>query len=88
MPFNKPHMEFVELDMAQGWETPPGYPSGIKQKILAAHRAGLTEVVIPERNRRLAKSVRHTHSSSAVNGTAPVRPAGSGGGFVSQNAPR
>ncbi len=25
---------------------------GLKQKILAAHRAGLTEVVIPERNRR------------------------------------
>src|SRR5690606_18931531 len=25
---------------------------GVKQKILAAHRAGLTEVVIPERNRR------------------------------------
>ncbi|HTI34173.1 MAG TPA: S16 family serine protease, partial [Miltoncostaea sp.] len=25
---------------------------GLKQKILAAHRAGLTDVVIPERNRR------------------------------------
>lgn len=36
MPFNKPHMEFVELDMAAGWQTPPGYPSGIKQKILAS----------------------------------------------------
>ncbi len=36
MPFNKPHMEFVELDMAQGWETPHGYPAGIKQKILAS----------------------------------------------------
>jgi hypothetical protein len=36
MPFNKPHMEFVELDMATGWETPSGYPSGIKQKILAS----------------------------------------------------
>ena len=36
MPFNKPHMEFVELDMGEGWETPPGYPSGIKQKILAS----------------------------------------------------
>ena len=36
MPFNKPHMEFVELDMAEGWETPTGYPPGIKQKILAS----------------------------------------------------
>ena len=36
MPFNKPHMEFVELDMGQGWETPAGYPAGIKQKILAS----------------------------------------------------
>lgn len=32
----KPHLEFMELDMDQGWETPPGYPEGIKQKILAS----------------------------------------------------
>lgn len=31
----KPHLEFHSLDLAEGWETPPGYPSGIKQKILA-----------------------------------------------------
>lgn len=36
MPFNKPHLEFFELDMSHGWETPAGYPSGIKQKILAS----------------------------------------------------
>ena len=36
MPFNKPHMEFVEVDMSRGWETPAGYPGGIKQKILAS----------------------------------------------------
>lgn len=32
----KPHIEFTALDMDSGWETPPGYPEGIKQKILAA----------------------------------------------------
>jgi ChrR-like protein with cupin domain len=36
MPFNKPHLEFHTLDMSAGWETPPGYPAGIKQKILAS----------------------------------------------------
>jgi hypothetical protein len=36
MLFNKPHLEFHKLDMGAGWETPPGYPSGIKQKILAS----------------------------------------------------
>jgi len=32
----KPHNEFHTLDMNAGWETPPGYPSGIKQKILSS----------------------------------------------------
>jgi hypothetical protein len=32
----KPHLEFVTLDMGSGWETPPGYPRGIQQKILAS----------------------------------------------------
>lgn len=36
MPMNKPHLEFHHLDMSTGWETPPGYPAGIKQKILAS----------------------------------------------------
>ncbi len=36
MPMNKPHLEFHSLDMNEGWETPTGYPSGIKQKILAS----------------------------------------------------
>lgn len=36
MPFNKPHLEFFPIDMNAGWETPPGYPAGIKQKILAS----------------------------------------------------
>ena len=36
MPMNKPHLEFHPVDMKHGWATPPGYPSGIKQKILAS----------------------------------------------------
>lgn len=35
MPVNKKHAEFYALDMAQGWETPIGYPSGLQQKILS-----------------------------------------------------
>ena len=36
MPMNKPHLEFHKVDMDAGWVTPPGYPPGIKQKILAS----------------------------------------------------
>jgi hypothetical protein len=35
MPVNKEHQEFYAVDLEGGWETPPGYPEGIKQKILA-----------------------------------------------------
>jgi len=35
MQVNKPHLEFHRIDMTGGWETPPGYPAGIEQKILA-----------------------------------------------------
>jgi len=35
MQVNKPHLEFHRIDMSAGWETPPGYPAGIEQKILA-----------------------------------------------------
>ncbi|MBZ0138317.1 MAG: cupin [Pseudorhodoplanes sp.] len=31
----KLHDEFRTIDMTSGWETPPGYPAGIQQKILA-----------------------------------------------------
>ena len=31
----KQFLEFHAVDMEQGWETPPGYPDGIVQKILA-----------------------------------------------------
>jgi hypothetical protein len=35
MPIDKPHLEFHKVDMKSGWATPPGYPLGIEQKILA-----------------------------------------------------
>lgn len=35
MAIDKQHLEFHAVDMEAGWETPPGYPSGIRQKILA-----------------------------------------------------
>ena len=35
MPVSKPHLEFHAVDMGAGWSTPPGYPAGIEQKILA-----------------------------------------------------
>lgn len=37
MAVNKEHKEFYQVDMSSGWETPPGYPAGIKQKILSGH---------------------------------------------------
>lgn len=30
----KPHLEFVSLDLNRGWSVPPGYPTGIEEKIL------------------------------------------------------
>ena len=35
MSVNKEHKEFHTLDLSAGWETPPGYPAGITQKILS-----------------------------------------------------
>ena len=32
----KQHLEFVGVDLQAGWETPPGYPPGFTQKILAS----------------------------------------------------
>lgn len=35
MPVNKEHDEFYAVDLDSGWETLPGYPEGIQQKVLA-----------------------------------------------------
>ncbi len=37
MAIDKQHLEFHALDMAGGWQTPPGYPPGIEEKILAGN---------------------------------------------------
>jgi hypothetical protein len=37
MAIDKGHKEFHRLAMNEGWETPPGYPAGIKQKIVAGY---------------------------------------------------
>ena len=37
MAIDKEHKEFHAIDMESGWETPQGYPAGIKQKILAGY---------------------------------------------------
>ena len=33
----KEHLEFFAIDLSSGWETPPGYPESIEQKILAGY---------------------------------------------------
>jgi hypothetical protein len=44
MAVNKLHDEFRMIDMEDSWEVPPGYPPGIKQKILSG--------ALDEENRR------------------------------------
>lgn len=48
----KTHEEFHKLDMDRGWHTPEGYPSGIKQKILAG---GLDETAMKGNRTRLLR---------------------------------
>ncbi len=35
MSVNKPHSEFANVDLQSGFATPPGYPGGFAEKILA-----------------------------------------------------
>ena len=39
----KQHLEFIGVDMKNGWEVPPGYPPGFTQKVLASD---LDEIVV------------------------------------------
>ncbi len=35
MPITKEHKEFYPIEMGEGWQSPPGYPDGVQQKILS-----------------------------------------------------
>ena len=35
MPVTKAHKEFYKIDTGSGWQTVPGYPDGIQEKILS-----------------------------------------------------
>jgi hypothetical protein len=59
---HKEHKEFYTVDLGSGWETPPGYPSGIQQQILAGH---LDEV------KKRGYRTRHLRFAPGVYTTAP-----------------
>jgi hypothetical protein len=62
MAIEKEHKEFHTIDLSTGWETPPGYPEGIKQQILAG--------AIDEKNKRGSRT-RHLRFDPGVYTTAP-----------------
>ena len=62
MAIEKEHKEFYTVDLTQGWETPPGYPEGIKQQILAGF--------LDEKNKRGFRT-RHLRFEPGVYTTAP-----------------
>ena len=62
MAIEKEHKEFYTVDLTRGWETPPGYPEGIKQQILAGF--------LDEKNKRGFRT-RHLRFEPGVYTTAP-----------------
>jgi hypothetical protein len=58
----KEHKEFYTVDLSAGWETPPGYPKGIEQQILAGS--------LDEKNKRGFRT-RHLRFAPGVYTTAP-----------------
>ena len=59
---HKEHKEFYTVDLSAGWETPPGYPKGIEQQILAGS--------LDEKNKRGFRT-RHLRFAPGVYTTAP-----------------
>ncbi len=62
MAIQKEHKEFHSIDMQIGWETPPGYPEGIQQQILAGF--------LDEKNKRGYRT-RHLRFAPGVFTRAP-----------------
>ncbi|MDB5582025.1 MAG: cupin [Bradyrhizobium sp.] len=62
MAIEKEHKEFHTIDLSTGWETPPGYPEGIKQQILAGS--------LDEKNKTGSRT-RHLRFDPGVYTTAP-----------------
>jgi hypothetical protein len=62
MRIEKEHKEFYTIDLNQGWETPPGYPDGIKQQILSGF--------LDEKN-KCGYRTRHLRFEPGVYTTAP-----------------
>jgi hypothetical protein len=58
----KEHKEFYTIDLSTGWHTPPGYPEGIQQQILAGF--------LDEKSKRGFRT-RHLRFAPGVYTTAP-----------------
>ena len=56
----KPHLEFVPVHPAAGWERPPGYPPGFEQLILASD---LDEAAMTGSRSRLLRLAPGTYST-------------------------
>lgn len=62
MAIDKKHIEFTTIDMAQGWETPAGYPPGIQQQIINGY--------LDEKNKK-GHRTRHLRFAPGVYTTEP-----------------
>jgi hypothetical protein len=60
MIFDKGHQEFHTLSMSEGWQTLPGYPAGIKQKIIGG---GLDEKARRGNRTRLLRFAAGSHTT-------------------------
>ena len=90
MPVNKQHDEFYAVDLDSGWETPPGYPQGIQQKILAGaldeerkqrhpHAAAAVRARASSPPRRSSTSTGRRSTSSPATSPSATTPTGNGG---------